>query len=709
MYLGRLARWTTAGGAVAAVALAGTAWAGGDGATPRVLYGGWGQSIQTRFYNGPHLPAGGGPCTHDDIDPARCQLPNQVGHGNDCPWDCADEGPDDRVATSDLLTLLGDWGGPSPCDFDGSGTVTTSDLLKLLGEWGNCGGIVGATSDDIAGFAVSDNIVVDAGGNINGICWWGFYLDFVASADCGTPTPPNDSFRITYYGNDDTGANDCPVGAPDTSNVLASFSAIAPTRAATGLVIPSGSGDLTEYEYSTSHTPVAVGAGECVWVEIVNEGTDVADCTWLWETASPGDDNSSQAGGPNNWDQALCISLAIGDLSNCNEPIFAGCEDAAGVCLINNGSPGCDVLCCCDLVCDFDSFCCDNTWDDGCANLALSSLEVCLADLAPCDSGTIASSANTGDDGNLTITLDVYGSWASTTFSGDGDSYNPTGAEAAAEAVFSDGFMVFFDSDGDGTNDSRTLLTCNSQWEGVNGTGEILKQVLSSVVTSDGDGDEVDDTADASFRILLPDPSILDLTVEINSVISSAGGDVRRLDQTYTFINANSNELVIDLTRIGDLDLLWIDNDFANDDVGTGWNAAGGDRYVFQREVGDDSTAVTMSSPDANCYTGSKGGIDPDGAGGPCAAYGFGTDTQEWNGFGYTNGDGSTACWCNDIAGVGTGVDGNSGATAVPVPPQDGACTPCDGKINLELADIAIEGLGSTSITIRHTYGQATP
>ncbi|HSH74489.1 MAG TPA: hypothetical protein VLA09_02200, partial [Longimicrobiales bacterium] len=54
-----------------------------------------------------------------------------------CPWDCATPA-DGVVSTADLLQLLGDWGDPSPCDFDGSGTVSTSDLLKLLGQWGAC-------------------------------------------------------------------------------------------------------------------------------------------------------------------------------------------------------------------------------------------------------------------------------------------------------------------------------------------------------------------------------------------------------------------------------------------------------------------------------------------------------------------------------------------------------------------------------------------
>jgi hypothetical protein len=78
---------------------------------------------------------GATPAYYDDI--------SLVAAGPPCPWDCdVDDGgnpdPDGQVATADLLQLLGDWGGPSNCDFDGSGTVSTSDLLKLLGEWGPC-------------------------------------------------------------------------------------------------------------------------------------------------------------------------------------------------------------------------------------------------------------------------------------------------------------------------------------------------------------------------------------------------------------------------------------------------------------------------------------------------------------------------------------------------------------------------------------------
>ncbi|MCH8251371.1 MAG: hypothetical protein IID36_02850, partial [Planctomycetes bacterium] len=44
----------------------------------------------------------------------------------------------------------------------------------------------------------------------------------------------------------------------------------------------------------------------------------------------------------------------------------AACTPAAGDCCIANGSVGCNVIACCECVCAFDAFCCDNTWDGLC-------------------------------------------------------------------------------------------------------------------------------------------------------------------------------------------------------------------------------------------------------------------------------------------------------------------------------------------------------
>ena len=55
-----------------------------------------------------------------------------------CPWDCdSGESIDGTVGIVDFLTLLGQWGGPGSCDFDGGG-VGITDFLELLANWGPC-------------------------------------------------------------------------------------------------------------------------------------------------------------------------------------------------------------------------------------------------------------------------------------------------------------------------------------------------------------------------------------------------------------------------------------------------------------------------------------------------------------------------------------------------------------------------------------------
>ncbi len=225
------------------------------------------------------------------------------------------------------------------------------------------GGTVAATSDDASGFAVADNFVITAGGTITSVCWWGTYTDF--SVPCPGPDTP-DQFTITFFAN----APGCPCGAPGA--VVAGPFAVSPASAPTGLVIPSGIGDLVEYEYSATIPGVSASAGTCLWIEITND-TTAGNCRWLWETAE-GDGCSNQAGAPdpvNDFDQAFCLNLVLGDTTGCAFSIFPGCEAAAGECGLAHGTPGCDDPCCCTLVCLGDGFCCTVAWDPPCAQAAL--------------------------------------------------------------------------------------------------------------------------------------------------------------------------------------------------------------------------------------------------------------------------------------------------------------------------------------------------
>ena len=66
------------------------------------------------------------------------EIRGQVVVKEPCPWDCdSAESNDGTVGIVDFLALLGQWGGPGSCDFDGGG-VGITDFLDLLANWGPC-------------------------------------------------------------------------------------------------------------------------------------------------------------------------------------------------------------------------------------------------------------------------------------------------------------------------------------------------------------------------------------------------------------------------------------------------------------------------------------------------------------------------------------------------------------------------------------------
>jgi hypothetical protein len=245
--------------------------------------------------------------------------------------------------------------------------VATPQNCQLPDQGGHgASGTVGATSDAEAGFSVVERFSIAAGGSITEVCWWGFYLDFTIPAGCGV-APPDDNFTINFYENDPS----CPESIP--AALLAGPYAVTVTRTATGNVIASGAGDLIEYEYTATIPATAVGATDCVWIEIFNDTSLTPDCLWLWSTA-PGDGVSYQfnaAPPENDFDLAYCLNLELGDTSGCAGSVFPGCP-GLGDCGEANGSAACDDACCCTMVCEIDGFCCDTDWDQSCANQALA-------------------------------------------------------------------------------------------------------------------------------------------------------------------------------------------------------------------------------------------------------------------------------------------------------------------------------------------------
>ncbi len=232
------------------------------------------------------------------------------------------------------------------------------------------GNIVGAISDanPNAGFAVAENFVLQINGIVNIVCWWGGYVDFSVPGDCGPGAVP-DHFTITYFNNDPG----CPDGAPGTT-LAGPFPVIA-IKAATGNIIPSAFGNLTEFEYTATHPAVNFPAGQCSWIQIQNN-TAPSTCLWFWSTAPPGDGDShvfNDADPDKDFDLAFCVNKPLGNIgASCTLPINPACVGATGPCGSPHPTPGCEDPCCCTEVCKQLPLCCLNAWSQSCAETALS-------------------------------------------------------------------------------------------------------------------------------------------------------------------------------------------------------------------------------------------------------------------------------------------------------------------------------------------------
>ncbi len=299
---------------------------------------------------------------------------------------------------------------------------------------------------------------------------------------------------------------------------------------------------------------------------------------------------------------------------------------------------------------------------------------------------SIATGNNPNADGYLSISPDEYGSWASTTFGGSGDIFNPAGGFGPLEATFTSGLFMF----GSG---QRELLSDSFDWQNTVGPvpfeadGSLNRLITGALSASDTSGNGIFDTLMSSFHV---EGGSTDMDFGLTQHVASADPGVAFLQQTYAITN-NGPTVSFDLVRAFDADLFW-SGDFIDDEVGTNTNGSGLDTYVFQQEVGNSDTAITLSSPQANGYYGGKNGVTPPG--GP--PFGYGTDVQVWDAFG------TPTNWLNHIAGVGSNTNGTSGA----FPP--GSAATADGFMGLNIPIELAQG-DTTTVTLLYTYGSDVP
>jgi len=187
------------------------------------------------------------------------------------------------------------------------------------------GGIISDVNGDLI---IADNFVSFTGGQITRVCWWGVYSFYSGGWSPCTPTG-DDDFTITFYTN--------ALGRPDTviaqySNIKVSGGDYTLTKTATGRNVVNA----PEYKYEvTGLPPVAVAAGECVWIEIHNN-TGTQDCWWLWELQSNSGDTVAAALEEGYYrsypdtDVAFCVNIPIhnaGCARECLVPCPVGATD----------------------------------------------------------------------------------------------------------------------------------------------------------------------------------------------------------------------------------------------------------------------------------------------------------------------------------------------------------------------------------------------
>ncbi|MBK8913130.1 MAG: hypothetical protein IPM64_00770 [Phycisphaerales bacterium] len=164
----------------------------------------------------------------------------------------------------------------------------------------------------------ADDFTPASSGNVNKVCWWGAYVG------CSGP----DDFQVTYY-------NQGLDGLPGTQ--IAQFRQSALTLTVTG---PAASGDtiagaLVGLGWVGTHANVAVAAGQCYWIEIVNLGV-LGTCGWFWQDGEPTNGRLAQDGGTGydlfTGNQAFCLNIALGDASTCVREV-GGCCLPNGLCI----------------------------------------------------------------------------------------------------------------------------------------------------------------------------------------------------------------------------------------------------------------------------------------------------------------------------------------------------------------------------------------
>ncbi len=132
---------------------------------------------------------------------------------------------------------------------------------------------------------------------------------------------------------------------------------------------PPGGGDLEDRDPALYETVLSGLLAQCGDSNVGDcfqpNGTPLCDNAECCEAVCTVDPDCCEVA----WDQA-CVDLAFTVCGSCGDP-------GSGDCLEANGTPGCEDAACCEIVCAATPECCTHQWDQACANFANLVCGVC--------------------------------------------------------------------------------------------------------------------------------------------------------------------------------------------------------------------------------------------------------------------------------------------------------------------------------------------
>ena len=191
--------------------------------------------------------------------------------------------------------------------------------------------------------------------------WFSFVPDADGSWSISTCNDADFDTRMALY----TECEGSFIACNDDGIGCSGFTSLMQTELVSGqqyLIRVGGFGDAT----GTGNLTISFEESTSCFQEHFEPGCDDPACQKLVCAIDPMCCTTSWA--------APCVILA---LENCDLAGAVCGEVDSGSCCEDNGSPGCEDSECCEQICQADLFCCENEWDQICAELALTSCQSC--------------------------------------------------------------------------------------------------------------------------------------------------------------------------------------------------------------------------------------------------------------------------------------------------------------------------------------------